>query len=165
MMRRTTVYPTGIFMAVLLASVLWPGDTAAQQRTESPTSFMMLIAMPDKATQPVVMRLELAVESFATTALGATSASALAVERVIRTLADAGVARQDIESRGAEVLPEYTPRGVVQTTTIRHRPREIVGYWATTYLSVSLRDGVPAGVLIDLARGAGADLVRAVQTP
>ncbi|HEV2132325.1 MAG TPA: hypothetical protein VGR27_14515 [Longimicrobiaceae bacterium] len=91
----------------------------------------MLLAAPVAAQQytaTAAVRIHLAVETGATSARGAIAANDLARVRVLRVLATTGVAAEEVEEIGLELLPEYAPREIVPARTVRGTQPRIVGY-------------------------------------
>ncbi len=151
---------------ILLGALTAAVPAAAQQQGARPASGMIWIEMPREARQaPAATRLDLAVESFATSANGAISASSLAVQRVMRVLASTGVPTQEIESRGTAIFPEYAHREIVPTAPFGRAQPRVVGYRAVHRITVRVDRAANLGLLIDLARGAGAELVAAESLP
>ncbi len=161
-MRWRAWYGGAVVTALMLVAALGT-PAGAQQQAQRPASGMTWIEMP-RATQPAsAIRLELAVGSFATTAAGSMNANAIAVERVVRTFMAVGVPLDEIEVAGYRIEPEYAPREFIRVNTIRRAFPPVTGYRAVNRLTVTVRDATNAALLIDLARGAGADLILATE--
>lgn len=136
----------GRVLGLLVATVgLLPAGVAAAQ--EQPVG------------EPVEIRL--AVSSFATNATAAHAASGLAVQRVMRAVAQSGVQLESVEGAGVVIVPEYARPDPVPLRGIREDPR-IVGYRAIGEVVVRTSDIARISLLLDFARGAGANELRAV---
>lgn len=99
-----------------------------------------------------------AVETFATTAREAGRENARIMDRVLAALEEAGVPRDELETRGYSLYPEYTrdERGSEGA-----EPR-IRGYRAINQVVATTRDLDGVGGLIDAALGAGANRMDAI---
>jgi uncharacterized protein YggE len=106
-------------------------------------------AAPDQAV------LTIAVETVGATAEEALSQNATRADAVIRTLVEAGIAREDIGTASFGLNPEYArpDRGAAQ-----QEPR-IVGYRAFNMLRVEVDDLARAGEIIDAATRAGGNRI------
>lgn len=108
----------------------------------------------DVEIAPDLAEISLAVDTQEPTARAAGDANARAMERVIQALVAAGVPREDIETRGYTIFPEYT-----------HRPDaepQIRGYRATNMVVVKTSKLDRVGSLIDTALQGGANRVDGV---
>jgi uncharacterized protein YggE len=120
------------------------------------------VGPPEAALTLPGMQIDLGVESVARTATGARSAAELAAHRVVRALAGSGIPLRQVRIGETFLVPEYEDPGVVPITTIRD-DRRIVAYRAVIGLSVEVPSSPHAGLLVDLARGAGATRSAAVR--
>jgi len=105
---------------------------------------------PDQA------HIDLAVESFASTAKAASEENARTMERVIQALVRAGVPRTEIQTRNYAVYPEYLPNDTSNTPRIR-------GYRVSNMVTARTTDLARVGTLLDVALGAGANRVEGVR--
>jgi uncharacterized protein YggE len=99
--------------------------------------------------------LEVWVEGTAATATGALSAADLAAQRVVRAMAAAGAAGR-IDAEGVDVVAHHEPRRLApRRNRIEERGR-LIGFRASRLVVVTAPAGRDAGLLMDLATGAGA---------
>jgi uncharacterized protein YggE len=112
--------------------------------------------------EPVEIRL--AVSSFATNATAAHAASGLAVQRVMRAVAQSGVQLESVEGVGLVLVPEYARPDPVPIRGFREDPR-IIGYRAIGEVVVRTSDYARISLLLDFARGAGANELRPFELP
>jgi uncharacterized protein YggE len=108
----------------------------------------------DGGAEPAA-RLELAVERTATSATAALAAAEIDAQRVVRALAASGLPVSAVRPLPAVVTAEFEERGVIAVNTIRD-DRRLRGYRAVIGLVVDLPEARTAGLLLDLAHGAGA---------
>jgi uncharacterized protein YggE len=99
-------------------------------------------AVPDTAT------FAFGVTTEAKTAVAALAQDADAATKVIAALKKAGIADKDVQTQSVSLSPRYTDRG-----------DEILGYTASSTVSVILRSLGNAGAVIDAAVAAGANNV------
>ncbi|CAN5746066.1 SIMPL domain-containing protein [soil metagenome] len=128
-----------------------PVAAPAAERTIRVSGFGEVQVRPDEA------HLDFAVETLAPTARAASDENARTMNRVIAALVAAGVPRQDIQTQGFSVFPDYG-RGDPRDTIPRIR-----GYRVNN--TVSVRTGAlnRVGAFIDAALGAGANRVNGVR--
>lgn len=134
-----------LVLVLALAAGALPGRVAAQPSPAAPS--------PGERSAVV----HLVVESFATTAVAAEAAQALAVRRVQDVLSGLGVTAERVELRSAGLVPEYAAPDPVPLGP-RPAARRLLGYRALSALAVTVPEPVRLGLLIDLAEGAGARL-------
>lgn len=126
---------------------------AGGPRTIRVTGVGEVQAKPDQA------QINLGVETRGETARAAGEANARTMERVIRALVSAGVARDRIETRNYSLFPEYGPMNPERVDSV---PR-IVAYRASNVVSVRTTELERTGRLIDTALGAGANRLESVE--
>jgi uncharacterized protein len=122
------------------------------QRTIRVSGVGEATAEPDMAT------IQFAVETTGATAQEAGSANADLMDQVIRALIEAGVERDQIQTSGYSLFPEYArpPRGNDAD------PPVIRGYRASNQVSVESADLEGLGQLIDAGLAAGANRLHGV---
>ena len=101
--------------------------------------------------EPDIAVLNVGVEAIEDTVTEARNEAALAIERILTTLREAGVADDNIETLRFTVQPRYEYEDNVQTLT---------GYQVTNSLSVTIRNLDNVGTIIDGAVVAGGDAAR-----
>jgi uncharacterized protein len=151
---------------VSAAAVLLLAGGASLAGAQETPRVIRVIGVGQVQTAPDRAHIDLAVEAVARTARAAGEQNAAAMDRVIRALRAAGVARDDIQTRGYSLFPEYarpdrppTPRSDVIDDP---QPR-IVGYRAVNTVSVRTRDLARVGQLIDVALDAGANRMESLR--
>ncbi len=102
---------------------------------------------------PNTVLLSLGVEAEAKSVAQAQKDAAEAMNRVIRTLRDKGVAEKDIQTQKFSIQP-------VRRWIERENRDEIVGYRVTNIVVAKLREIEKAGNIIDAVAEAGGDLTR-----
>jgi uncharacterized protein YggE len=146
--------------ALWMALAAWLVPAAAVAQRAPAQGGILMVAHPAPA-EPETVRIELVVEGAATSATGARVASELAAQRVVRALSGTGIGVRELRVAGTTVLPEFERSGPLRVNTIREAPRP-VGYRAFTAITLRTDEPSRAGLLLDLARGAGATPLRAV---
>ncbi|MDQ3388115.1 MAG: SIMPL domain-containing protein, partial [Gemmatimonadota bacterium] len=145
----------------MLLAVAEVATTGAQQAPgEASFGASIQVSASGEARAPADQaHVDLAVETLAPTARAAGEGNALAMERLIRGLRAAGVARAQIETRGYAVHPQYAspPRGSPEP----QEPR-ITGYRASNSIVVRIDDVGRVGAVIDAGLEAGANRVNGV---
>lgn len=136
-----------VLAAVAFAGVAGPEQASGladqeQARTITVTGLGSVETTPDQA------EFSFGVERRAETAREAFSAVATAIRKVVEAAKGQGVAAADVQTEQISVSPAYTDDG-----------RRIVGYTATSSVSVKLKDLNRAGGVIDAAVEAGANQV------
>jgi uncharacterized protein len=135
------------------------GAVLAQQASPAAAQRVIrVVGVGEVNVTPDVAHLDLAVETLAPTARAAGEQNAAAMDRVIRALTGAGVARTDLGTRGYQLFPEYAPPEPMPPgrEMVQREPR-IVGYRARNTLTVRVTDLARVGPVIDTALGAGAN--------
>ena len=109
--------------------------------------------------EPDLATAQFAVETTGATAQAAGQENAQVMDRVIRALTSAGVRREDIQTSGYSLYPEYIqePRGNGQMEVPRIR-----GYRASNQVSVRTAEIEQVGRLIDIGLEAGANRLNGV---
>jgi uncharacterized protein YggE len=111
-------------------------------------------------TEPDLATVQFAVETTGATAQEAGQRNAQQMERVIQALIGGGVEREDVQTSGYSLYPEYAnpePRG----GAVAEGPR-ITGYRASNQVSVRTADLDRVGRLIDVGLAAGANRMNGV---
>jgi uncharacterized protein YggE len=148
-----------VILSLSLATGVWTGAVAAQQpATEAPGS--RTLVQPGAVLPGESVRIDLVVERSATSATGARAAAELAARRVVRAVAGLGLDIREVRVAGTTLRPEWEVEGPLRVNTIRQPPRP-VGYRAYTAITVRTPDVDRVGLLVDMARGAGATPLRA----
>ena len=109
--------------------------------------------------EPDLAVLSLGVESFAATVSEGRATAAQAMDGIIATFRDAGVADQDIQTAYFNIRPEYVWEEVFENG-LRRSERRLIGYTVTNTLTVKVRDLDSVGPIIDGAVEAGGDVTR-----
>lgn len=120
------------------------GGYYEMKRTIAVTGVGEAVGTPDMAN------LTIGVDAEGATAAEALRKNSAQMDATIKSLADAGVEKKDIQTSNLSVGAkyDYSPDG---------RPPRIVGYQATNAVSVKLRNIDKAGAVIDKAVGVGAN--------
>jgi hypothetical protein len=148
-------------IAVAVVAVAAAAQAAPAQMTPmqiSPNARTIRVSgMGEVRVKPDLATVQFAVETTGTTAQAAGEANADLMERVIATILGSGVVRDDVQTSGYSVYPEYasSPRGEVEPPTIR-------GYRAMNMVSVRTRNLERVGALIDAGLRAGANRLHGV---
>ncbi len=138
-----------LFALFVLGSVLMTHAHAATSDNQRPRSIHVngtgkVSAAPDKAD------LTLSVEVQAKTAEAARNQAAKAMEALIKTIRNQGVAEKDIQTRSVSLYPNYAPDG----------HNKIIGYQLSNQVAVCIRDRDKASDIIDSAVLAGGNATR-----
>ena len=138
-----------LFALFVLGSVLMTHAHAATSDNQRPRSIHVngtgkVSAAPDKAD------LTLSVEVQAKTAEAARNQAAKAMEALIKTIRNQGVAEKDIQTRSVSLYPNYAPDG----------NNKIIGYQLSNQVAVCIRDLDKASDIIDSAVLAGGNATR-----
>lgn len=113
------------------------------KRTISVSGTGSVTVVPDRA------HLSFGVETTGETATAALSANGIAMRKVIAALRAAGIAPADIQTQQVSLSPTYSD----------DNQERIIGYGASSSVSVTVRSLADAGALIDKAVAAGANQV------
>ncbi len=150
-----------LMLALALTSLLAPSHPLLAQEPRAGTAprTIRVTGMGEAQATPDQAHVDLAVETFASTAREAGEENARVMERVVQALVAAGVPRQDIQTRGYSLYPEYAPP---ERPEEQQRPR-IRGYRASNMVTVRTQDLGRVGPLIDVALRAGANRMDAVR--
>jgi uncharacterized protein YggE len=119
------------------------------------TTTLNMSAQGEVRIKPDIVTLSLGVSTEAATAQAASAEAAQKINAVVQALRGAGVAQKDIQTQYVQLTPRYSDRS--------NSPRLIVAQQASSTLTVTVRDLPRAGALLDLAVGAGANLVQGVR--
>ena len=143
-------------LAVAVAAPLVAaGPALAQDNAAFRTTTLNLSAQGETRIRPDIVTLSLGVMSEAATAQAASAETSQKVAAVVQALKRAGVAERDIQTQYVQLQPRYSEHANV--------PSQIVAHQASSALNVTVRDVDRAGALLDLAVGAGANLVQGVR--
>jgi uncharacterized protein YggE len=143
-----------IALAITATVQLAPVSPALAQASEAAfrTTTLNLSAQGEVRVRPDIVTLSLGATSEAPTAQAASADSARRVNAIVQALRAAGVAQRDIQTQWVQLVPKYSDRS--------NAPRQIVAHEATTTMTVTVRAMDRAGALLDLAVGAGANVVQ-----
>jgi len=144
--RITVVAALGL-TAAAFAGVFQPSGARAQAPDES-SGGITVVGMGSANVTPDRASFTFGTVSQARTAAAALAASSQAVDRIVATLRNAGVARADIQTSEVSLSPRMNDSGDT-----------IVGYTATNSVTANIRRLADAGAVIDAAVGAGANQV------
>jgi hypothetical protein len=152
--------PSVKLAAVLAVAVVAPlvgasGPALAQDNAAFRTTTLNLSAQGEARIRPDIVTLNLGVMSEAATAQAASADTSQKLAAVVAALKRAGVAERDIQTQYVQLQPRYSDHSNV--------PSQIVAHQASSALTVTVRDIGRAGALLDLAVGAGANLVQGVR--
>lgn len=143
---------TAILTFVTVASVAAQAQPLPEAaRTIRVSGVGEIRAVPDMAT------VQFAVETTGLTAQDAGQSNADQMDRVVQALIRAGVTRQDIQTSGYSVYPEYAMQRGGELD-----PPRITGYRATNQVGVRTRQLTQVGTLIDAGLAAGANRLNGV---
>jgi uncharacterized protein YggE len=120
---------------------------SSQQQGVWVTGLGEVTAVPDIAT------LRLGIEAQAATVAEARSQAAEAMDRVMTSLKDNGIAEKDIQTQYFNISQ------VTEWDRIKEE-EEVIGYRVTNTVTAKIREIDKAGVIIDAAAEAGGDLTR-----
>lgn len=159
-MRRITAVSYMPVVAMFLLAGLFPAPSWAQvagQAGEFQARTIRVTGTGEFRVEPDLATVHFAVETTGATAQEAGQANADLMERVIQALIQVGVGRQDIQTSGYSLFPEYAPqpRPVVEPSRIR-------GYRVMNQVSVRTRQLGQVGRLIDAGLAAGANRLHGV---
>jgi hypothetical protein len=140
---------------------IWIAGADGQLRSVQPVhASMRATHSPARPAAAPAVRIVFAVENYARSATGAVAAGELAVARVAAALAAAGVSPADISAEAPYVQARQERRLLAATW----EPRRVHGYEAAHLVTVGVTRPGMVGLLIDLAVGAGATRVLAVES-
>ncbi|MEX2584629.1 MAG: SIMPL domain-containing protein [Gemmatimonadota bacterium] len=158
-MRNTTLKAIGT-VAVGAFVIAAPVGASAQIGTPLVTDqrTIRVSGVGEVSADPDMASVQFAVETTGATAQEAGGENADLMDRVIGALMEAGVSRDDIETTGYSIYPEYArpPRGA------EDEPPVIRGYRASNQVSVETADLEGVGALIDAGLAAGANRLSGV---
>ena len=145
-------------LALVLATVLATTPSFAQQPpAAAPTSrTIRTTGVGEVNVKPDEAHLEFGVETVAPTAQAASAENARRMERVIAALVAAGVPRNEIQTRGFAVYPDYEHNPQTPEPRIR-------GYRVSNTVVARTEAVAQIGKLIDAALAAGANRVSGVR--
>ena len=109
--------------------------------------------------EPDVAILSVGVESREATVSEAREAAAVALQAVVDAVIAAGVAVDDIKTTSFQISPQVIYREVRDVNGLYRQP-EIIGYFVSNQLSVTIRDLDRVGDVVDGAAENAGDLVR-----
>lgn len=143
------------FVAVAAATQAVQAQVAPQIASTART--IRVSGVGEVRVKPDLATVQFAVETTGATAQAAGEANADLMERVIATILGSGVVRDDVQTSGYSVYPEYvaSPRGDTEPPVIR-------GYRAMNMVSVRTQNLDRVGALIDAGLRAGANRLHGV---
>jgi uncharacterized protein YggE len=121
---------------------------------EQPPSFVEVSGSASVSLPADRAEVSFAVETRAETAAEASSANAVAMDRVLRALREGDLPGLDLETFGYALQPQYA--------TDQQRVRTVVAYMAQNNVGATIDDVDAVGRLIDAAIGAGANRVAGI---
>lgn len=149
----------GLIGAMTAATAMAAGTTSGVAQAQAPVPaatgapIVTLSVSEQVNAAPDIARIGTGVQTRAMTAKEAMAQNAAQMDRLIKALSDAGVARRDIQTSSINLNPRYefapSPDGSGST-------QRFMGYEAFNRLSVTIRKVSDAGPMIDRLVGAGA---------
>jgi uncharacterized protein len=141
----------GAFVAADVSPVAGQDPASETPRLVRVSAHASVQRPPDRAV------VQLAVETMAATAGGATRENAATMDRVLAALRQLGIPENRIRTTRIELQPRYDHRQRPEET-----PPPIVGYQAINQVMVRLDDMELVGRVVDAAVGAGANRVTGI---
>ena len=142
-------------LATTFCLLLFPFIVTAQEttfpRTISVSGQGSISAKPDLAT------INTGIVTTATTAGAALKANSSAMESIIATIKDRGIAKKDLQTSNFSINPEYQ-----RDQPCGQRPK-IIGYQVSNSLSVRVRDLENLGPLLDALVTSGSNRISGIQ--
>ena len=139
---------------LVLGALLAPVPAAAQ--SASPVPSVRVSATGEVRVKPDEGWVDLGVETQGVSAQAAAEANASTMQRVIQALVRAGVPRDQVETQGFNVFPEYEGRPDGGEPRLR-------GYRVSNVVTAHVADVSRVGSVIDAGLGAGANRVNGVR--
>ena len=139
---------------LVLGALLAPVPAAAQ--SASPVPSVRVSATGEVRVKPDEGWVDLGVETQGASAQAAAEANASTMQRVIDALVRAGVPRDQVETQGFNVFPEYDGRPDGGEPRLR-------GYRVSNVVTAHVADVSRVGSVIDAGLGAGANRVNGVR--
>jgi hypothetical protein len=147
-------------LSLAMAMLAAPAVLHAQQPprpAEAGPRTIRVVGVGEARAAPDEAHLDFGVETSAPTAQAAAEQNARAMERVVRALTEAGIARRDISTNNYSVFPDYAPpRPGTEEPTLR-------GYRVVNTVTARTEQIPQVGRLIDAALQAGANRVNGVR--
>ncbi len=148
-----------LLLGVAAVGFQFPREVGAQIPSPGPELRTIRVSgMGETQVEPDLATVQFGVETVGATAQEAGQQNADLMERVIQALLNAGVERDDIETSGFSLYPEYAP----QPRGAEMEPPRIRGYRASNLLSVRTTQLEQIGELIDVGLAAGANRLQGV---
>jgi len=144
------------YLLLALVSAAAVPASAAGQAQASPTPVIRVSATGEVRARPDEAWVDLGVETSAPTARAAAEANGAAMQRVIEALVRSGVPRDEIETQGFNVFPDYEGRPDGGEPRLR-------GYRVVNVVSAHLGQVDRVGGVIDAGLAAGANRVNGVR--
>ncbi len=145
MSKRLLIVPATVLVAVVAAAALLPAATAhAATRTRTIT----VTGVGEVRGTPDVADLSIGVSARGATAVDALGTVSDRAQKVLGVLRDAGVADDDIQTRGLSIEPVFDDQ------------HHITGYEAANTVTARIRDLSKAGVAVDAATTKAGDTIR-----
>lgn len=146
------------FLVLILAVSLVMGGLLPAFATESPDSqgpILVVTGLGQVDAKPDQAKVTLAVVSSGKTLRELQDQNSLTVTRVVNTLLEQGLQRNQIETTGYNAWPQYVYGGSGEK-----QPPEIIGYQIRNEITVTSNDLQSIGRIIDTALKAGANEVQ-----
>ena len=137
-----------VLAAAALAGVARPDAASGQETPQAETQGITVNGLGSVSATPDQAEFSFGVERQARTAQQAFADASAAMTRLTDALRRAGIAAADIQTQHVSISPRYSDNG-----------SDIVGYSASSAVSVKLKELARAGALIDAAVAAGANQV------
>lgn len=137
---------------ILSMCVVLLGFSPANADDKTPRRTISMSGTGEIVAKPDIAYITSGVVSQAKTAGQAMDQNSKAMEQVIATLKNAGIADKDIQTSSFSVQPQY-----FYDKKNRYRPREIIGYKATNQVTVTVRDLDKLGDILDKVVSVGAN--------
>ena len=158
-----TIVTSGVAAVVLLSTVAFAalnGNTAqsalAQTSAATPVKTITVIGDGKVKIKPDIARANIGVEVLRPSVEEASAANKKLIESVIKTLVDAGIAKEDIQTSGFSVYAErFGQDGPL--------PDDKVNYRVSNNVQVTIRDLDKVGEVLDAAMKSGANNIYGIE--
>ena len=138
----------------IAAAVLAPAPAA---RGEEPAPSITVLGSGTVSGRPDMAEITTGVVTQSATAAQALAENTAAMGKVLKAVADLGVADRDVQTTGVSVVPQRA-----QPPSGRPQPTPIVAYEVTNQIHVKVRDLARLGTLLDALVGQGANALGGV---
>lgn len=140
--------------AMLLISIFIFGIASkAQTDSSTTTSTLNVSGHGESIAKPDIATINIGVSSRGKTANEATSLNSVSVQKLIATLTKSGVAEKDIQTNNVSVFPIYKPSKPSENDF--NDINKVLGYEASNYIQVKIRNINDTGRIIDAVTLAG----------